>query len=176
MFTKHCFSYLLCFFHLVNNKGLPDPGELDYNPCARYQPLVDNVNRVFRHHHSPHQEISVESLVGTKNKTSLMQYLPNKHHHFWGIKFLMMCDCVQLLPGIFHIQRGQVSGRQGQHPKERPGVHHHEKLLEIGRYLNKSYHVFVNSYFMSVPLVCHLHQLSTHITGTVRRSGKLLPE
>lgn len=30
----------------------------------------------------PHQEISVDkSLVGTKNKTSLMQYLHSKHHH-----------------------------------------------------------------------------------------------
>jgi hypothetical protein len=31
------------------------------------------------------------------------------------------------------------------------------------------------NYFMSVPLVCHLHQLST-ITGTVRKNRKLLPQ
>jgi hypothetical protein len=23
-----------------------------------------------------------------------MQYLPNKHHHRWGIKFWMLCDSV----------------------------------------------------------------------------------
>jgi hypothetical protein len=40
-----------------------------------------------------------------------------------------------------------------------------KKLLEIGGYLNKGYHVFVDNYFMSVPVVCHLHQLSTYITG-----------
>jgi hypothetical protein len=95
MFTKHCFSHLLRFFHLVNKEGLPGPGEPDYDPCARYQPLVDRADRVFGHHYTPHQEISVdESLVGTKNKNSLMQYLPNKQHHHWGIKFWLLCNCV----------------------------------------------------------------------------------
>jgi hypothetical protein len=117
MFTKHRFSHLLRFFHLVNSEGLPGPGEPDYNPNARYQPLVDHANRVFSHHYTPHQEISDdESLVGTKNKTSLMQYLSNKHHHRSGIKFWMLCD--KLLPGDSHIQSDQVSGRQGQHPKK----------------------------------------------------------
>jgi hypothetical protein len=50
-----------------------------------------------------------------------------------------------------------------------------KKLLQIGGYLNKGYHIFVN-YFTSVSLVCHLHQLSTYITGTVRRNRKLIPQ
>jgi hypothetical protein len=48
-----------------------------------------------------------------------------------------------------------------------------KKLLQTGGYLNKGYHVFVDNYFMSVPLVRHLHHLSTYITGTVRRNRKL---
>jgi hypothetical protein len=50
------------------------------------------------------------------------------------------------------------------------------KLLLIGGYLNKGYHVFVDNCFMSVPFVRHLHQLSTYINGTVRRNRKLLPQ
>jgi hypothetical protein len=88
MFAKHRFSHLLCFFHLVSNEGLPGPGEPEYDPCARYQPLVDHADGLFGDHYAPHQEISVdESLVGTQNKTSLMQYFCNNHHHHWGIKF-----------------------------------------------------------------------------------------
>jgi hypothetical protein len=49
-----------------------------------------------------------------------------------------------------------------------------KKLLEIGGYLNKEYHVFINNNFMSVPFVHYLHQLSTYITGTVRRNMKHL--
>jgi hypothetical protein len=51
-----------------------------------------------------------------------------------------------------------------------------EKLLEIGGYLNKGYLVFIENYFVSVPLVCHLHQLSAYITGTVKRNRKVLPQ
>jgi hypothetical protein len=50
-----------------------------------------------------------------------------------------------------------------------------KKLLEIGGYLNKGYHGFVDNYFMSVPLVCHLYQLSTYITGTATKNRKIYP-
>jgi hypothetical protein len=51
-----------------------------------------------------------------------------------------------------------------------------KKLLETGGYLNKGYHVFIDNYFMSVPSVHHLHQLSTYITVTVRRNRKLVSQ
>jgi hypothetical protein len=95
MFTEHCFSHLMCFFHLVNDDGLPGPREPDYDPCARYLPLVDHANRASRQHYNPHQEISADkSLVDTKNKTSLMQCFPTKHHYCWGINFWMLCYSV----------------------------------------------------------------------------------
>jgi hypothetical protein len=141
MFTEHS-------FYRVNKEGLPDPREPDYDPCVRYQPLVDHANRLFRHHYNPHQEINVhETLAGTKNRTSLMQYSLKKHHHHWGIKFWLLCDCVQLLPRVFHIQRSQTSRRQGKcpPPSKWPGLYHCKKLLEIGGYLNKRYHVFIHN-------------------------------
>jgi hypothetical protein len=48
-----------------------------------------------------------------------------------------------------------------------------KNLLEIGGYLKKGYHVFVDNYFMCVSIVCNLHKLSNYITGTVRRNMKL---
>nr|CAD7260670.1 unnamed protein product [Timema shepardi] len=64
MFTKHRFSHLLRFFHLVNNEVLPGPEEPGYDPCARYKPLVEHANRVFRHHYTPHQQLSVDESLG----------------------------------------------------------------------------------------------------------------
>jgi hypothetical protein len=129
---------------------------------------------VFRHHYTPHQEISVdESLLGIKNKTSLMQYLPNKHHHRWESNFGCSATLCPTAAWGFHIQRGQISGRQVKHPKKWPVAHRHKKLLKIGGYLNKGYHVFIGNYFMSVTLIRHLRQLSTCITGSVRRNRKL---
>jgi hypothetical protein len=77
--------------------------------------------------------------------------------------------------GFSHTERPGL--RKTRTPlKKWPGVHHCEKLLEIGRYLNKGYQVFIDTYFMSVTLVHHLHRLSAYITGTVWRNRKLLAQ
>jgi hypothetical protein len=55
MFTKH-------FFHLVNNKGLPGPGELDYDPCARYQLHVGTIQTGYSGITTP----LIKKLVSTK--------------------------------------------------------------------------------------------------------------
>jgi hypothetical protein len=139
---------------------------------------VDRANRVFRHHHTPQQEISVtESMVGTKNKTSLMQYLSNKHHHHGGIKFWMLCDP----ESNYYLGFFTYKGARSQEDKDNIqnnglGCTVVKELLEIGGYLNKGYNNFVNNYFLSVPLVRHLCQLSTYITGTVKKKRKLLPQ
>lgn len=101
MFSRDHFQLILRFFHTVNNSNLPAPGEPGYDPCAKFQPLVNHVSRVFRHHYTPHQQLSVdESLVGTKSHTQLMKYLPNNHHHCWGIN----CGCcvIQLQITMWH--------------------------------------------------------------------------
>jgi hypothetical protein len=124
MFTQHCFSHLLHFLYLINNEGLPGPREPDYDPCARYQLFVDHANRLFRHHYNPHQGISAnKSPVGTKNKTSLMQYLPNRHHQHWGIKVLMLCNSVSnCCLGIF-TYRGARSQEDKDNIKKWPRIH-----------------------------------------------------
>ncbi|XP_023216792.1 uncharacterized protein LOC111619320 [Centruroides sculpturatus] len=50
MFSKQRFSRLLRFFHLVDNTKLPGRKESGYDPGAKFQPLLDHANRVFRHH------------------------------------------------------------------------------------------------------------------------------
>lgn len=107
MFSRNRFQLILKFFHLVDNKNLAGPGQPGYDPCAKFQPLIDHANALFRHHYVPHQQLSVdESLVGTKNHTQLMQYLPNKHHHRWGIKLWMLCDSVSKYCVAFFVYRG----------------------------------------------------------------------
>jgi len=80
---------------MVDNKNLAVPGKPGYDTCAKFRPLVDHANTVFRHYYTTHQQLTVdESLVGTKNHTQLLRYLPNKHHHRWGIKLWILCDAV----------------------------------------------------------------------------------
>jgi hypothetical protein len=118
MFTKYHFSHLLRFFHLNHDEGVPGPRETDHNLCERYQPIKDHANRV-----SGNITSLIKKLVSTKawevpKKTSLMQYLPNKHHQRWGINFIC---CATLCPTIAWglSQRGQVPGRLGQNKKKK---------------------------------------------------------
>lgn len=49
------------------------------------------------------------------------------------------------------------------------------KLLTIGNYINKGYHLFVEHIFSSLSLAKHLYTLGTYITGTIRINRKYLP-
>ncbi|XP_021936450.1 piggyBac transposable element-derived protein 4-like [Zootermopsis nevadensis] len=169
MFSKHRFSQLLRFFHLVNNEGLAVPGETGYDPCAKYQPLVDHANRVFQHHYTPHQQLCVDE--------SLMQYQPYKPHHPLGIKFWMICDSVsKYCLGFYTYGGARSQDDRDSIQKNGLGYTVVKKLLGIGGYLNKGYLVFVDKFFMSVPLVHHLYQLGTYVTGTIKRNRKFLPQ
>ncbi|XP_023236395.1 piggyBac transposable element-derived protein 4-like [Centruroides sculpturatus] len=178
LFSRHRFCHLLRFFHLVDKSKLPGPGELGYDPCARYQPLEDHANKVFRQHYTPHQEICVdESLVGTKIHSKILQYQPNKKHHKWGIKLWMLCDSVShYCLGFFTYKGAKFQAEKHRNSKFGLGYTVVRRLLKLGNYDHKGYHVFVDNYFMSTPLIRSLYSRSTYCTGTVRKSKKkMLP-
>jgi len=143
MSSRDHFQLILRFFHMVNNSNLPALGEPGYDPCAKFQTLVDHVNRVFRHHYTPHEQLSEdESLVGTKSHTQLMQYLPNKHHYCWGIKQWMLCDSVTNYCVTFFVCHGSKC------PEDKDAIQKHGlactvvmELLKMGTYMSKDYHV-----------------------------------
>lgn len=178
MFSRDRFKMLLRFFHLTDSRSLAKPGEPNYDPCGRFSMLVDHANRVFRSHYTPHRELSVdESLVGTKSHTAITQYLPNKHHHRWGIKLWMICDSVTNYCLGFYCYKGKKGDALQSNEDKKLGSAYGVvvKLLEMGQYLNKGYHVFVDNFFMSIPLAKFLFSKETYITGTIRRDRKGLP-
>ena len=94
MFSRNRFQCLLKFLHVVDCSKLPPRTSPVYNPAARFQPLIDFVNRMFIRYYRPRKEVSVdESLVKTKGKTSMLQYIPSKKSKF-GIKFWILAESV----------------------------------------------------------------------------------
>lgn len=92
MFSRARFESIINFFHMVDNSRLPRVGQPGYDPCAKCLPLLETANILFRCYYTPHRELSVdESLIETKSRSQLLQYLPNKHHHKWGVKLWMLC-------------------------------------------------------------------------------------
>ncbi|XP_047118372.1 piggyBac transposable element-derived protein 4-like [Schistocerca piceifrons] len=133
MFSAHQFRHLMKCFHLVDSEKCPAPCHPDYDPCIKYQPLVDHANNVFRHHYTPHEQLSTDEKVPkAKDKAEIARH---------GLGYCVV-----------------------------------QKILCLGNYLSKGYHIFVDNFFMSVPFVKSLYKLGTYITGTVRKSRKYLPE
>lgn len=176
MFSRNRFEIILRFFHITDSSVLPKPGEPNYDPCSRFSLLVEHANRVFRRYYVPHRELSIdESLIGTKSHTMMTQYLPNKHHHRWGIKLWMMCDSVSNYCLGFFCYKGKKENELNENKQE--GLAHKVvvKLLEMGNYLNKGYHIFVDNFFLSIPLARFLFSKETYITGTIRRNRQEIP-
>lgn len=48
--SRNRFQAILKFFHITDSSALPPHGSPNYNPCGRFQPLVDFANRLFHHY------------------------------------------------------------------------------------------------------------------------------
>lgn len=176
MFSRNRFQLLCKFFHTVDNSTLAPRNSPDYDPAAKFEPVVAHANRKFRYYYSPNQQLSIdESLVGTKTRSTLTQYLPNKKHHRWGIKFWMLTDAVTYCPS-FYCYRGAKDERDKIEIKQK-GLAHTviEKLLNMGNYLMKGYHIIADNFFTSMMLARHLFRKQTFFTGTIRSNRKYIP-
>ncbi|XP_070546053.1 piggyBac transposable element-derived protein 4-like [Ptychodera flava] len=82
IFSRNRFQLLLKFFHIVDNRAIPDRGEVGHDPRNKFQNLIDHCNRKFKQHYKPREMLSIdESMVGSRNRCDLIQFMPNKHHH-----------------------------------------------------------------------------------------------
>lgn len=177
MFSRSRFENLLTFFHLVDNEKLPKAGQPGYDPCQKFEPIVEHCNQLFPRFYQAHEQISVdESMIGTKCHTSLIQYLPNKHHHRWGVKFWVLCDSVSKYCLKLFCYKGKKSMEDRDDQKEFGlGFAVVKKLLTACNYLKRGYHVFIDNFFVSNGLAKWLFSEKTYMTGTCRRNRKDLP-
>ena len=50
------------------------------------------------------------------------------------------------------------------------------RLLKMGNSLSKGYHIFMDNYFISIPLAKRLYKLGTYLNGTIRRNKTFTPQ
>lgn len=88
-------KYLHCF---DNTRPEAKRDNALYDPLHKFRLVLDALNCSCKKHYIPKQLISIdESLIGLNNRTELIQYIPNKHHHKWGVKPnpLKVIPCIQ---------------------------------------------------------------------------------
>ncbi|CAL7933000.1 unnamed protein product [Xylocopa violacea] len=178
MFSRNRFQLLRKFFHTVDNSTLPARDNNEYDPTAKFEPVVvAHTHRKFKFHYSPNQHLTVdELLVGTKSRSALTQYLPNKKHYKWGIKFWMLADAVSHYCLSFFCYRGAKDQRDQREIKEK-GLAQVvvDKLLSMSNYIMKGYHVTFDNFFTSIALARSPYKKNTFLSGTKRSNRKHLP-
>jgi hypothetical protein len=97
-----------------------------------------------------------------QNLTFPVQYLPNKHHHRWGMKMWMFCDAVTNYCLAFFVYQGT------KHTEDKDAIQKYVlphtvlmKLLKMGNYICRGYHIFMDNFFMRAPLAKDLYKLGT---------------
>lgn len=177
MFNRNRFQAILQFFHVTDTTNLPKPGQIDYDPCARFQPLIDHFNSVSKFHFTPDKNIAIdESMVSTKGHSQLLQYMPKKRHR-WGVKLWSICDSVSHYCLSFFVYKGARDEETKRQIKENGlGYYVVNKLLHMTNLLNKGYHIFIDNFFTSIKLGKYLYSKLTFLTGTLRKKRKGIPD
>ena len=171
--SRNRFQLLLKFVHLVDNTRIPAHGQPGYDPTDKFKPLVEYANRKFKRHYTLHREISIdERLVGCLNRSGIIQYLPNKHHHRFGVKLWMLCDSTSGYTHSFEVYRG----RHLDHYVRGQGYEVCMRLLQKSDALNKAHSLVVDNFFTDMNLGSDLLVQNTYLTGTVRRNRRGVPK
>lgn len=130
--------------------------------------MLDFINSRFKYCYQPLRELSIdETLVATKGKSVMRQYIPTKSAKY-GVKFWMLVEAASGYVMQMHIYRGKTfDPTPARHLQGTDVVH---QLLSACDLLNKGYHVFCDSFFASLNLAQTLLEKATYLTGTLRKN------
>ena len=169
VFSRDRFLLLLSMFNIPMDQSDATEGFANSGKRAHY--LISKLNANCQQLYTMAQEVSVdESLVGYLGRYSGIQYMPNKHHHKFGIKLWMLCEASTGYAYHMNMYRGR---KRGEPPEENATYNIVMRLMNP--ILDLGYHVFLDNYFSSPKLFRDLYNHSTLATGTCRKNRKGIP-
>ena len=164
-------KYLHCF---DNTRPEAKRDNALYDPLHKFRLVLDALNCSCKKHYIPKQLISIdESLIGLKNRTELIQYIPNKHHHKWGVKLYAVTESSSGYP----LHTMVYCGKKRSQPASQFGHFYdvvRELMLEASLF-HKGYHLYVDNFYTSPTLAEFLYTQRTLLTGTLRANRKGVP-
>ena len=162
-FTRDRFLQILRYLHLSDNTAVA-PGRL-----SKISSFMAHLNASFQQSWNLGREISIdESLVPTKGRSYLKQYIKNKPHK-WGIKLWVLACSTTAYVWRFSV----YSGREGDRPEH--GLSYSVVIKLMAGLFHKWHCVFMDNFYSSVNLFVDLFTRGTYAIGTVRRNRKHLP-
>ncbi|VDI16622.1 Hypothetical predicted protein [Mytilus galloprovincialis] len=158
-------------FHIVDNTTIPNRNDDNYSPTSKFQCFVDLFNRQSKQHYIPKQNLSIdESLIASKGRSSIIQYIPSKAAKF-GVKLWVLAEAVSGYICQISVYKGKQYDPTPQGMLQ--GAYVVNKLLDAAGLFNKAYHLFTDSFFSSINLAKELLAKGTLFTGTLRANRQM---
>ncbi len=166
------FQQILRYIHLVDNTASVSRTDLHYDKLWKVRPILDVLTKTFEDLYYPHKQLSVdESMIGTKCRLSIIQYMPAKPTK-WGIKVWVCSDA-----HTGYIYRFDIyTGADHSAPKSVHGQAYDVVMNIMSPLLGKGHSVYTDNFYSSPQLFQDLLENSTFATGTVRRNRKNFPK
>ncbi|VDI81888.1 Hypothetical predicted protein [Mytilus galloprovincialis] len=156
---------------LIHNTTIPNRNDDNYSPTSKFQCFVDLFNRQSKQHYIPKQNLSIdESLIASKGRSSIIQYIPSKAAKF-GVKLWVLAEAVSGYICQISVYKGKQYDPTPQGMLQ--GAYVVNKLLDAAGLFNKAYHLFTDSFFSSINLAKELLAKGTLFTGTLRANRQM---
>ena len=168
--SRNKFESLMTFLHVVD-KETESQLKADNDKLAKVRPLSDSLNEKCRKFCQPNMEVSIdERMVRSKAHFSFKQYIRNKPTK-WGFKLWCLCNAKNGYTIRFSVYRGKtgevVSGN---------GLGYDVVFSLMTDYLDQGYSLYVDNFYSSPTLATDLFDHKTHITGTLEKKRKSVPD
>jgi len=164
------FETLRRFLHFNNNNTMLDRGNPNFDRLHKIRPLVDHLNSKYSNIQCREYLSVDEQLCATKARSYLKQYLPAKPHK-WGYKLFVLCDD-EGFSYKFEIYTGQENEARFRHQSEPDLGASANVVIRLTRDVpqHKSYKIYCDNYYSTIPLMEYLYQKGIFALGTVRRN------
>lgn len=172
-FRRNTFKSILQSFHASERVYEAARGRPGFNPCYKFQKVLDHFNEKWQAEWHLNKNISIdESIVGHKGKHELKVYIRIKKHHQWGAKEYNLADSE-----THYLYRTLYHTNQKKKPKFGQPYEVCEKLCAESDVFGKNHHLFTDNYYGSMDLVQNFLEKDTYVTTTVQANRKgLCPE
>ena len=170
--SRNRFQLLLKFLHFNDNAKMPGAHDPSPDKLFKVRPLLDHLGEKFGEVYTPSCNISIdESLLLWKGRLGFKQYIALKRARF-GIKCFMLCE-----DSGYTFKFKIYTGKENVPPpagalsvSERVVADLMEPLLD------KGYHLYIDNWYTSIPLLKFLFDHSTLECGTIRSNRKRFPD
>jgi hypothetical protein len=159
--SRNRFLQIMRYLHVSNDKPSIKSHQIPTNNrLLKIADLLNILNDLWRSNYILDKHIVIdESICGFQGRLAFKQYLPMKSQK-WGIKCYCLSDSITgyTYKIIVYCGRNQTGSTNDIVKNLAQGLE------------NKNYHLFIDNYFVTIPLLRDLLQLGFGITGTVRKN------